>query len=88
MGLSQWEFSLRSGINIGTLRNWEQARNQPQIEIFARLICALGPRSRPLLERLGIATTATTDAMPSNQRSVKPIKPRREGGNIEKVRVR
>lgn len=54
MGLSQWQFSVRSGISISTLRNWEQGRNEPPLELLARLIHALGPHAEPLLERLEI----------------------------------
>lgn len=68
MGLSQWEFSMRSGINIGTLRNWEQGRNEPQIEIVARLIAALGPRAQPPLERLGVkASQIQISVLPGEQ---------------------
>lgn len=53
-GLSQWEFSVKAGISISTIQNWEQGRNEPQLEILGRLIRALGPQAKPLLERLGI----------------------------------
>lgn len=88
MGLSQWEFSMRSGINIGTLRNWEQGRNHPQIEIVARLIAALGPYAQPLLERLGIEVSLIQDAGLSDDRRLKGLKPKREGSDTEKVRVK
>lgn len=40
LGLSQPEFAGFMGVSLGTLRNWEQARREPQGPARARLLVA------------------------------------------------
>jgi transcriptional regulator with XRE-family HTH domain len=41
-GLSQSELALRSGMSLDSLRNWEQGRTLPKIDVAMRLAHALG----------------------------------------------
>jgi DNA-binding transcriptional regulator YiaG len=53
MGMSQTEFAASLGINLGTLRNWEQGRRNPEGPAIALLrLAARHPRL--LLESLSL----------------------------------
>lgn len=52
-GLSQWNFAIKHGINISTVRDWEQGLSLPAFEMLSVLIRALGEDADELLEKLG-----------------------------------
>ncbi len=51
LGLSQSEFAMRFGLELDTLRNWEQGRDEP------------GPAARVLLKVIELHPSAVTDAL-------------------------
>ncbi len=71
LGLSQEDFAATFGVSLGTVRNWEQGRRQP--EGPARVLLAvIDKEPRTVMDALGVApvrrrnTTATGRARPAH----------------------
>lgn len=74
VGISQSELAARSGVSLDSLRNWEQDRTIPRIDVATRLARALGVS----LDRLAVEAEP---AAPPEPKRGRPAKPSPEAGD-------
>ena len=54
LGLSQNQFAVKFGINVSTLRAWEQGINEPDLASLATLLRIAGRQSVLILRAMGL----------------------------------